>query len=256
VKRVALAVVLVLLAACGGDDPFAPLADPGPVPDVPPQTTIPLGNASAVLPAVPGTTTTTAVALFPGPARLRGRVQGPDGPVAGATVQLERLVGDASATHRVVTGPDGGWDVPAVLGGRYRVRAWRPPDLATPQAEVLFLAGGDPVEVDLALARLGTLRVDAVAAPATPVEGEPANLVVRVSARVVDVDGVARETPQSGVAVSLTGSGAWTVTGANPTSTDVDGTAQFQITCFTQGAPPLSLSVAGATEVPTLPGCA
>jgi hypothetical protein len=257
VRRAALAVLLLLTAvACGGDDPFDPLADPGPVPEVPPNTTIPLGSADAVLPEVGGTTTTTVISLTPGTARLRGRVQGPDGPVAGATVRLERLVGDAVAAHQVTTGPDGGWDVPGLLGGRFRIRAWRPPDLGVAQAEVLFVtAGGDPVEVDLTLTRIGQTRVEAVAAPAAPVEGQPANLRVRVVTRTVDADGVARDTPVSGLGVSLAGGGDWTVGGANPARTGADGSVLFRITCFEAGTRPLQLFVEGQSDVPPLPEC-
>lgn len=253
--RPAVAVLVLALAACGGNDPFEPLADPGPVPDVPPATTIPIGDPNAVLPAARGTTTTAPVALGPGGAQLRGRVTGPDGPVAGATVRLERLVGDGVATRDVQTGPDGGWDVPGVLGGRYRIRAWRPPDLGTPVAAVRFVAAGDPVEVPLTLTRLGGTRVEAVTAPPTPVEGQPANLRVRVVARVVDVDGVARDQPQPGVQVTLTGTGSWEVGGSNPGVTGADGSVVFRLTCFEEGTEPLALFVPGVEDVPALPGC-
>lgn len=255
-RRATLLALVLALAACGGgDDPFEPLADPGPVPEVPPSTTVPLGSAAVALPAVPGTTTTTAVALGPGPARLRGRVQGPDGPVSGATVRLERLVGDGVATREVATGPDGGWDVGDLLGGRYRVRAWRTPDLAASEAAVLFVTAGNPTEVGLVLDPIGGTRVDAVTAPPGPVAGQPANLRVRVSTRVVEPDGVVRERPQAGVPVTLTGGGSWRVQPANPGATGADGSVLFQLTCLTAGTAPLALSVPGATDVPTLPGC-
>ena len=41
-------------------------------------------------------------------------------PVAGATVHAERLVGDAAATMDVVTGEDGRFTMPDILGGRFR----------------------------------------------------------------------------------------------------------------------------------------
>src|SRR4051812_7852675 len=43
-----------------------------------------------------GRTTTTSIALGPGAAALNGTVVGPDGPVPGAVVHVERLVGDGS----------------------------------------------------------------------------------------------------------------------------------------------------------------
>src|SRR3954468_15484125 len=77
------------------------------------------------LAAVAGRTTTTSIPLGPGGATLNGTVTGPDGPVPSATVHIERLVGDASGSADVATQPDGTWTAPGLLGGRYRVRAWR-----------------------------------------------------------------------------------------------------------------------------------
>src|SRR2546423_1487011 len=59
------------------------------------------------LAAVPGRTTTTVPPLGPGPAHLAGRVMGPGGPVGGAVVRVERIVGTTVALTDVQSQADG-----------------------------------------------------------------------------------------------------------------------------------------------------
>ena len=208
-RRLAAVVLLALAAvACSGDDPYAPLPEPDavePVDDT--TTTVPLDLDAVQLPAARGTTTTT-VAIGPGEITIVGRVEGPDGPVAGAIVRLERLVGDAVASVQVPTAADGTWNVEKVLGGRYRIRAWQQPSLAMARAQLLFIEAGEQAPVELRLDRYEGRRVDAVVAPDPPLVSEPANLKVRVADRAVDDGGTIRTTPTPSVSVQLTGSGA------------------------------------------------
>src|SRR5688500_10725176 len=94
--------------------------------------------SGVVLPDVPGTTS-TSIPVGPGEATLQGIVTAPEGAVPGATVLIERLVGDGAGSATVVAGPDGRWVAPQILGGRYRVRAWRAPDLALTSPASFFL---------------------------------------------------------------------------------------------------------------------
>ena len=118
------------------------LSYPAPPPTAPAavSTTTPTIANLAVVPlaAVAGRTTTT-LAVGPGGATLPGRSSGPAGPVGGADIHIERLVGDRVAAADVIAKADGTLDAcPASLGGRYRVRAWRAPDLAlTDPADLL-----------------------------------------------------------------------------------------------------------------------
>ena len=92
--------------------------------------------------AVPGATTSTVPRIGPGAATLNGTVIGPEGPVGGATVEADRLVGDQVAATQTTTAADGSWSISSILGGRYRIRAWQQPSLAVTTPQILFL--GEP----------------------------------------------------------------------------------------------------------------
>ncbi len=83
--------------------------------------------------------------------RSRGVVNGPDGPVGGATVRIERWVGSRSGSITVNAGGDGRFGARGLLGGRYRVRAWLQPNLTATESQVVFLAidGSANVTVDV-----------------------------------------------------------------------------------------------------------
>ena len=68
------------------------------------------------------------VLISPGSATLKGTVSGPDGPVAGADVHVERIVNGSIGTADVGSQADGTWTLAGIEGGLYRVRAWRVPD--------------------------------------------------------------------------------------------------------------------------------
>lgn len=240
---VLLVVVVVVVAACSSNDPFAELPEPDPVDLESTTTTAAPSLAGIPLPSVRGTTTTT-IALGPGPMTIVGKVEGPEGVVAGAFVELERLVGDKSASTRVPTAADGTWNLANVLGGRYRVRAWRVPDLAS-RTQVVFIASTRERAVELRVEPVGGVRVDAAVAPDPPIVDEQVNLNVRVAERTVDADGIVRDAPLAGVSVAIGGSGRWESDSPNPSTTGGDGTATFLLTCEDEGDQPLFATLSG-----------
>ena len=243
--------LLLLLAACGGTSYSIP--EPDPIPSLP-ATTSAVDFSGVGLAGVPGRTTTTIV-LGPGPASLKGTVAGPDGLIPGATVRIERLVGDAVASADVFTAPDGTWAAPGVLGGRYRLRAWRVPDLALTKPVVFFLGADEQRAVDLLATRYSGTAVSGSIAPNPPIVDEPANLVVRVAQQSVEGDGVVRAAPIAGVQVELVGSGDWRVETENPGFTDFQGDVQWQVRCRSSGQQPLGVMVNGEAFSLTLPAC-
>lgn len=248
-KRVALlALAAAVVAACTGGatvDPFAELPEPDGV-DIAETTTTTEADLTGVPLAPVMGSTTTSVAIGPGPLTIVGRVEGPDGVVAGAVVLLERLVGDGSTSVRVPTAPDGTWNLADVLGGRYRVRAWRTPDLVTSRPAVVFLeAGAEPRAVDLRLDPVGGVRVEVAVAPDPPVVDEAVNVKVRVAERTVDGEGMVRDAPSPGALVTISGSGDWVVDAPNPSTTSSDGTVTFRMTCRSEGAQPLFATIDG-----------
>ena len=246
---------LAALAACSGGGVKAPPPPPSTVP-ISTSTTVAGPDYSQIeLPKVAGRRRTT-VAVRPGRAALTGVVTGPEGPVPGAVVQAERLVGDASAAVEVTTGADGRWAMAAIKGGRYRVRAWRAPDLALLRPEILFLPATGKRDLALPLDRHGGTGVTWAVAPNPPVVGEPANLAVRVTRGVVDDRGVVRTVPVSAVPVTLAGAGQWALQSANPSLTDGTGSARWDLRCAAPGNQPLSVTVEGHGDFPlTLPPC-
>ena len=236
-----LPILAVVLAACSSSDPFAELPEPDPV-ELESTTSTSVANLAAVpLAPVPGATTTT-VALGPGPMTIVGKVEGPDGFVGGAVVELERLVGDGSASTRVPTAADGTWNLEKVLGGRYRVRAWRVPDLVS-TTEVVFVETIGQRALELRVEPVGGVRVDTAVAPDPPVVDEQVNVKVRVAERTVDAEGIVRDTPVAGVSVTLGGSGDWEIDSPNPSSTGGDGSTIFRLTCGSDGPQPLFASL-------------
>src|SRR4051812_930781 len=98
-------VAALLTAACSRKSPDAVIK---PLPPVPEESTTTLADFSTVeLARVAGRTTTTTIPLGPGGATIDGNVLGPAGPVPGATVHIERLVGDAVGPADIQSDPAG-----------------------------------------------------------------------------------------------------------------------------------------------------
>lgn len=228
---------------------------PLPKPPKPPETSssLPPVDLSGVdLPPVRGATTTTFPPIPGGEATLSGVVVGPDGPVPGAIVHAERIVGDTFGVLEITTGPDGVWKMENIFGGRYRVRAWKPaPDnLAATQAEVFFLAGDEKREVNLRLQRFQGLSFASDIAPRPPIVGQRSALVVQLTELSVDANGIVRSVPVSGVGVELFGPGEWSVLTTNPVITGADGRARWELRCGEEGEQPLSVVLVDGRSFP------
>ncbi len=181
-----------------------------------------------------------------GRARLLGVDTGPGGPAGGATVRVEQLVGDDVRVTDVTADDDGAWELPGIAGGRYRIRAFRVPDLIQTDTEVLFLADGSERQIDLDVDAVGRREVDAAVAPDPPVVGRPANVVVQVTEVVVGSDGVAREQPADGVALTL-GGGSSDLAAGPTVTTGSDGRGRWQVVCDQVGGSDLAVDVGGET---------
>lgn len=258
---VAAGVAAALLGAgCSAGVGTLSFPDPPPVtagsPPVP-AATLPAGLAAMSEAPVDGVTTTTAPAVGPGPASLTGTVLGPGGPVRGAVVEADRLVGDAVAATRTTTAADGSWSLNGILGGRYRVRAWHSPDLDLVSPQIVFLAAAQPQSLTLHLTAYPGPQVTVAVNPPAPVAGQPANLVVQVVNPSVGPDGVLDYKPVTGSPVSLVDGPAWQIASPNPATTDGAGQALFSVVCSSPGPDPLGAQVAGANPVVLqVPACA
>ena len=205
---------------------------------------------------IPGATTTTVPAIGPGAASIVGTVLGPNGPVGGATVEADRLVGNQMATMTVTTAADGSFLIGSILGGRYRVRAWQSPTLALTQPVIFFLGGTESHQLQMQLNAFTGPDVTTSVNPGTVVVGQMANLVVQVTNPSVDQHGIVRDQPDAGAQVSLTNGPAWTVYNGNPQTAGSNGQVLFQMSCSSPGTNPLSVQIGTAAPQPiTVPDC-
>ena len=151
--------------------------------------------------------------------------------------------------------PDGTWRVDNILGGRFRVRAWRAPDLTMGNPTVFFLGASDTRTVALALVQEQGTVVRSSIAPRPPITNQPANLVVVVATKVVDGEGIVRAQPVVGAQVTLFSSGQWQVRTPNPTQTDPRGATAWQLVCGADGPQPLSVEVGTESLAVDVPPC-
>jgi len=281
---------LLAMAACNGSTTRRLI--PPPPNTIAPITTAPPGSdfSGVALAPVEGRPEVEPVEVTGGEAVLSGVILGPDGPVAGATVRLERFVGDAIGKLDVVSNADGTWRAPqgvapppiatvpttgptvpgqlptiappttappppqvtrppvgpqGILGGRYRVRAWRTPDLALTAPQILFVEGKQNRTLGLQLARYSGTTVSSVSSPDPPVLDAPLTVTAVVSSAAVDGDGIVRALPLPNATVSLAvGAGLLFVGG--PTFTNPQGRASFVLRCQALGASLVELTVNGA----------
>ena len=258
-RRAGLAAGLVvaagLVACSGGHGRALPTTTAAPAPAT---TSTTFFDAAAVqLPTVPGQTTEPPVAVTPGPASLNGTVTDDTGaPVDAAIVNLERIVGDRSASTQVTTAADGTWGVQGILGGVYRVRAWRAPDLAQAAATVVFVSATATPPVQLLVTHFTGTSVQAAVAPNPPPVGAPASIVVQVTSAAVGADGVVRQAALTGAVVVIGATGNWAIDGAASQVVGPSGQVVWQGTCEAPGPQPVSVSVSGAAAVDLgLPAC-
>lgn len=285
----ALSLCLLVVAACSGGSgkKFIP-PPPGTVAAI---TTAPLGSdlTGISLAPVEGRIPAEEVEVTGGDAVMSGLIAGPDGPVAGATVRLERFVGDAMGRLDVISNADGTWRAPqiaapptiptlapaptfpgqlptippptvttapppttrpsvgpqGILGGRYRVRAWKGPDLALTTPQILFVEAKQNRSLTLQLSRYTGTTVSSLSSPDPPVLDGLVSVTAVVTSASVDGDGVVRSVALPNAAVALSVGPGWLFVGG-PAFTNGSGRATFQLRCVAPGPSPIELTVNGA----------
>lgn len=250
VRRLPLLLLCVLpaLAAC---DSTAKVLPP------PPPTSTTIGDSVVEEPgvlvqplqlaSVAGKTTTT-VAIGPGSASLSGRVLGPGGAVGGATVRLERIVGGGSASRDVTADEAGNWTASDIKGGRYRVRAWRSPDLAQTKPDIFFLTSTEQKKLDLRITAFGGgLSVSSSVSPNPPISGQSATITVTAASKSVDASGVVRSAGGSGTTLELfaTTSGSMRLESASLVTANSSGRGTWRVRCASTGPGGLTVRVNG-----------
>lgn len=251
---VAMTAVAGACASDGPDDPFADAPDQRTevtVPPPPEEVDLPDTRGVVLAPLPGGDGPQAPVKVYGGDAVLTGEVRGPGGS-AGAVVRIERFVGVRSAVEEVTVADDGTWRARRLLGGRYRVRAYRSPDLAMLSSAVFFLPDGDEHRLDLELGRYGGIDVQAAFLAASLQVGQSATLTSLAQEVAVDGSGIVRGTPLAGDTITADGGSGWAIDQPSR-AVGADGTTSWTVTCRRPSPGAITVSVAGATATVTPP---
>ena len=189
-----------------------------------------------------------------GDAALEGTITGPDGPVEGARVLLERFVGDQSGSLELVSGADGTWRAGDIHGGRYRVRAWQAPRLGMTASALLFIRAGQATPLDLDLVAHDGVDLQAVLSAPSVWVGGSVTVTALATRDEVDAQGILRTIPNEGAEATALVPDGWELDGAAERTAAADGRVSWRLTCTEAGGGALGLSAAGVSQ--TLPlGC-
>ncbi len=196
-----------------------------------------------------------------GTAAIHGTIFGPDGPVEGATVRLERFAGADFGILDVATDKDGKYEAKDILGGRYRVRAWLKPNLATVEPIAIFLLDGTTDRVvDVAIEQHDGLALQGALDAAEPHVGEQVSFKALVTQETTDDNGIVQGVGVPGVAVQMVPPDGLRLFSPAEGLTGDDGFVIFTVACLTEGDHTVTI-VSGADRQdialpPCLPGSA
>jgi hypothetical protein len=252
----ATAAAVLLVAGCTGVADLHIPTPPSTAHDASGSTTTVTSDLTGISLAPVGSTPPTTVVLTPGAASLSGIVIGPAGPAPGALILVERLVGDSVGGKVVPAAPDGTWKLPGIRGGRYRVRAWRAPDLSMTTPQILLLGAKDNQNVNLTLMAFNGQNLTAAIAPTPPTVGQVSTLVIQATQQTVGSDGVVRGAPLPGANVFAFAAGTVVLSGTNPGTTDAGGRMVLSLECSSFGPVGLSGSINSLNTFSlTIPDC-
>ncbi len=252
--------IAVLAAACsGGSKPSATPAVTEPPPTTVSTPSIPTWSTTS--PSVRSTTTTSTtrpppVSIGPGEASISGTVVGPGGPVDGATVRIERLVGSAVASADVTTSGGGAWRMDSVLGGAYRIRAFKAPDLTQSNVEVFFLPATERRTIDLRLAGAGGPQITVVVNPNPPRVNQSATITVQIGTDRLDDQGRPAVVPLIGAVLQFSLGAGQALESSPQGITDANGTASWRFRCLVEGPVVASVATGGGVTQLNVAPCA
>lgn len=250
-----LAVALPLLAGRSKDDGTALPARSA---EETTTSTEPIDLTSVSLePIAAGKGTSTTRPLGGGKAVIFGRVVDSEGSPVPAAFVRATFYGDPAKPEVIeaLSGEDGTYRFEQVLGGRWRVRAWKAPELATLDDNVFFLGYTEQRQLDLKVKAATDIVVTSNMAPNPPFIATPVELAVLVLSQTVDEEGVVRRTPVGGAAVTLDVRGAWSLVGETTQATETNGRTAWQLTCNAVGDQPINAFVGGKDWPLNVPAC-
>lgn len=189
-----------------------------------------------------------------GTSKVRVRVQGISGE-GSLVVRFERIAGGLVGWEDVRTNRSGVAELDGAVGGRYRVRAWRSPDLATTESQLAFVGRDEEVEVAVRVERHDAIVISGALTVPTWRVGSEVPLQVLAVREAVDGNGRVGGSPVV-AQVSLVLRGGVGVEGESVVTTDGgSGTALFTLRCAVPGNHVVDISAEGSTVSVPLPEC-
>lgn len=278
---VVLAAVAVLLGACSGGEDGAsgpagstttavadvPVSVAGAAPDtVPPTIPVPDGfiapdTRGVYLKPVESKVkdkidhTRPLLPVEGGRATLRGTIFGPDGPLEGATVRLERFVGADWGFLDVATNKDGKYEAKDILGGRYRVRAFQKPSLASVESQTAFLREDGEAELAVVVEKHEGIVLQGAADAAEPRVGQKISFKALVARAEVDDNGIVQAPGVPAAEVALISQGGIRIVGDATQTTDEQGFAVFTVMCTATGDHSVVIRSSGEELSVGIPTC-
>lgn len=250
------ALLLPLLAGCSKDEGTAL---PAPKPAEPTTTTEPidLTNVSLEPIAVTGKESPTTRPLGGGKAAIFGKVVDAEGHIVPGAFIRATYYGDLNKPEVIeaLALEDGTYRFEQVLGGRWRVRAWKTPELATLEDNTFFLGYTEQRQLDLKVKAAVDYVVTSSMAPGSPFIGSPVELAVAVMSQSVDEEGVVHRSPIAGAAITLNITGRWSLVGDPTQATEFNGRAAWEMTCTEAGEQRITAIVGGREWPLNIPPC-
>lgn len=204
-----------------------------------------------------GGTTTTTVPEMQGTVSFAGTVQTADGtPIPGASVRAEWFRVDPPQHLDVIADDQGHYEIKDVAGGRWRIRAWRVPDVATAKAADLFVDEGTQRTRDLEVRKVDPFSVTWDIEPDPPIIDHNAELVAEFTEQTVTVEGKTDTVPLRSLDVRLVTDSAWEqVRGDSTVATDIDGQATWVLRCLRAGTHAMRVSSTYGSETLAVAAC-
>jgi hypothetical protein len=256
---VALAAGCVLLLPLAGCSKKDGKALPAPKADETTTTTEPvdLTHVSLEPIAVTGKETSTTRPLGGGKASVFGRVVDSGGVPVPAALVRATYYGDVNKPEVIeaLSLDDGTYRFDQVLGGRWRIRAWKAPELATLEDNTFFLGYTEQRTLDLKVKSAVDYVVTSSMAPNPPFTGSPVEVALLLMSQSVDNEGIVHRSPVGGAAVTLNILGRWSLAGDATQATDYNGRAAWTLTCTEVGQQDIT-AIAGGRDWPlNIPPC-
>lgn len=196
-----------------------------------------------------------SVAVTGGQASLNGTVVLPDGTlVAGATVRIERFTSEGQGTAETVSGPDGSWSALGLQGGRLRVRAFAPNQLASVESAVLVVTRTGSARLTLVVEEATAGLKFEMFGPPGIAYGTAGTAAIVISSEAVDQVGRLVQLPVIGRETTTSISGGRLLS-ADVVVSDAGGAVRFLIACDVEGAPIANITAGADTAVIVMPAC-